>query len=411
MGKSLRVGIIGGGIGGVALARTLRQRGIEFHLFERAAAFGEIGAGIQMTPNAVKVLKALRLGEALKRIGFLPDAMVGRNWETGEELFSTPLLVTSELYGAEFHHVHRADLHNILVEGLPRESVTFGAVCTGVETGPASATAIFADGTRFEADLIVGADGIHSAVRGSLWGKDAPSFTGHMCWRALVPVEHYPLPFVKPEAAFWMGPKAHVVTYYVKGGAAVNIVAVGESDGWVQESWTERSSTDELLAYYAGWNENLIRLFEKTDPDEVFKWGLFDRDPMTAWAKGRTTLLGDAAHPMLPFLSQGAAMAIEDAYVLGEAINVFKDQPSIALEAYEAERLPRTARVQLEARERGRTYHLTTPEEQRERDLAFQREQARNPNAVGIRAEWVYSYDATTCADRFRLPTNSTAAG
>jgi salicylate hydroxylase len=191
-----------------------------------------------------------------------------------------------------------------------------------------------------------------------------------------------------------MGPKAHVVTYYVKGGAAVNIVAVSETSEWVTESWTEPSTTAELIAAYPGWHPNVIALFEQTDPTQTYKWGLFDRDPMPRWAKGRATLLGDAAHPMLPFLTQGAAMAIEDAFVLTRALDLADGDVALALDAYEAERRPRTTRVQLEARERGRTYHLATPEEQARRDAEIKRRQAEDPDAVGISAEWVYAYDA-----------------
>lgn len=405
MNRTFRVGIIGGGIGGTALARALAQQGIEFHLFERSRAFGEVGAGVQMTPNAVKVLKALGLGERLGQVGFLPEAMTGLNWETAAELFRTPLKTTCPvIYGAEFYHVHRADLHRILSEGLPSECMTFGAQCTGVENTDGMATALFADGSRYEADLIVGADGIHSAIRGALWGNEKkPQFTGHMCWRALVPVDRHPLPFVNPDATFWMGPKAHVVTYYVQGGKAVNIVAVAESADWVKESWTEPSSTDELLQAYRGWHGNLIRLFERTDPSQTYKWGLFDHDPMACWSAGHATLLGDAAHPMLPFLSQGAAMAIEDGYVLAQALRHFAGEVPAALAAYETERRPRTSRVQLQARERGRTYHLSSPEELRRRDLAYQQAQKENPNAVGIRAEWIYEYDATACRQRFDM--------
>jgi len=382
MTTSMRVGIVGAGIGGVALARALHQRGIEAHLFERAAAFGEIGAGVQMTPNAAKVLKALGVGEGLARIGFLPNAMVGRNWDDARELFRTPLReVCPRLFGADFWHVHRADLHAILCEGLPAERVRFNVSCTGVTQRGDRAVAHFNDGTEFEADLIVGADGIHSVVRDATWGRSDARFTGHMCWRALVPVAQHPLPFVSPDASFWMGPKAHPT--------------------WVAESWTEPSTREELLGAYEGWHENIVKLFERTDKQQIFKWGLFDRDPMDRWSKGRVTLLGDAAHPMLPFLSQGAAMAIEDAYVLAAALSHFGADTNAALDAYEAERRPRTARVQLEARERGRTYHLASPEEQKQRDLAFQQAQAQNPNAVGIKAEWVYEYDATRCAERF----------
>ncbi|WNC15447.1 FAD-dependent monooxygenase [Brevibacillus brevis] len=403
MKTSLRVGIVGGGIGGVALARSLWRRGISFHLFEQAAEFREVGAGIQMTPNAVKVLKSLGLENGIEQVGFLPEAMVGRSWETGEELFRTPLKDTFvNLFGAEYYHVHRADLHSILAEGLPENCITFNVKCVDVRLKDDRAVAVFDNGSEFEADLIVGADGIRSVVRGALWGKDAPAFTGHMCWRALVPVDSFPLPIVLPAVTFWFGPKAHVVTYYVKGGKAVNIVACKETDEWVKESWTEPSSTQELLQAYDGWHSDLIRLFERTDNSQVFKWGLYDRDPMKQWSKGHATLLGDAAHPMLPYLSQGAAMAIEDAYVLSEALVYFDGNVPLALKAYETERLSRTRDVQLQSRERGRTYHLETPEEQRRRDLALKERQAENPNAVGISAEWVYEYDATTCPQRFR---------
>jgi len=402
MKKDIEVGIIGGGIGGIALARSLWKQGISFHLFEQAAEFKEVGAGIQMTPNAVKVLNSLGLEQEIQRVGFLPEAMVGRSGETGEELFLTPIKDTfQQLYGAEYYHVHRADLHSILTESLPAECISFNVKCLDVQQKGKKAIAFFDNGEEFEADLIVGADGIRSVVRGALWGKDDPTFTGHMCWRALVPVENHPLPFVQPAVTFWFGPKAHVVTYYVKGGKAVNIVACKETDEWVKESWTEPSSTSELLAAYEGWHADLIKLFESTDDMQVFKWGLYDRDPMEQWSAGNATLLGDAAHPMLPYLSQGAAMAIEDAYVLSEAISFFEGDIPSALEAYETERLSRTRNVQLQARERGRTYHLDSPEEQRKRDLELRERQSENPNAVGISAEWIYEYDATKCRQRF----------
>ena len=397
----MKIGIIGGGIGGVALALALQKRGITAHLFERAAAFSQIGAGVQMTPNAVKVLDALGLSTDLQAVGFLPEAMVGLNWQTAATLFRTPLKeVCSRLFGADFFHVHRADLHAILTKDLDLQNVTFGVTCTSVEQQGLKATAHFSDGSHFEADLIVGADGIHSVVREALWGKTPATFTGHMCWRALVPVKQHPLPFVSPDASFWMGPNSHIVNYYVNGGASVNIVAVKESAEWVTESWTEPSSKAELLAAFKGWHKDIIDLFEMTEDATTFKWGLFDRDPMDQWSQNAVTLLGDAAHPMLPFLSQGAAMALEDAYVLAAALDHY-DTLHDALTAYEAERRPRTARVQLEARERGRTYHLSSPEELEKRDREMERQQRENPNAVGIKAEWVYQYDARRCVEQF----------
>jgi salicylate hydroxylase len=403
MDRALRVGIIGAGIGGVTLARALKQRGIEARIFERATMFGEVGAGVQMTPNAVKVLSALGLEDQLKKIGFLPQAMVGRNWKTARELFRTPLKESCpDLYGAEFYHVHRADLHAALASDIEPGQATFGAQCSGLIQHANTAAAQFADGTEFEADLIVGADGVRSVIREQLWGQEAANYTGHMCWRALVNVDKHPLPFVSPDSSFWMGPKGHVVTYYVKGGSMVNIVAVNESPAWVEESWNAKSTQQEMLAGFEGWHPNLIELFKRTDPDAIFKWGLFDRDPMKTWSKGNATLLGDAAHPMLPFLSQGAAMAIEDGYVLAQSLAFHGPrQLQQALSAYEMERLPRTSRVQLEARERGRTYHLPSAWSQLKRDMTYRWRQLLNPNAVGIQANWVYEYDARDCEARF----------
>ncbi|RIY41265.1 FAD-dependent monooxygenase [Neopusillimonas maritima] len=393
MAKPLKVGIIGGGIGGVATAVALSQRGIDYHLFERAAEFGEVGAGIQMTPNAVKVIKAFGAWDALNKIGFLPEALVGRNWDTAEETFRMPLKSDCpRLYGAEFFHVHRADLHHLLADMVDRNKVTFSIRCTGVSQTGDKAVAHFDDGSTFEADLIIGADGVRSVVRHALFGDDDPKFTGHMCYRAVVPFDSPPN-FVAPEASFWLGPNSHIVTYYVNSGKAVNIVAVHETEKWVEESWNARSTKEELLADFQGWHTNIQQLFDRVD--DVYRWGLFDRDPMETWSKDRITLLGDAAHPMLPFLSQGAAMAIEDAYVLAKALAALPDQIPNALQQYEKERLPRTARVQLEARERGKTYHLSSKEAQAKRDAEYREQQKKDPHAGGIKANWVYAYNAT----------------
>jgi salicylate hydroxylase len=211
-----------------------------------------------------------------------------------------------------------------------------------------------------------------------------------MCWRAVVPFDQQP-DFVSPDSSFWLGPRGHVVTYYVSGGKAVNIVAVLEHKDWVEESWNVRSTREELLAGFKGWHPNIQKLFARAD--DVFKWGLFDRDPMSSWTKGRVTVLGDAAHPMLPFLSQGAAMAIEDGYVLAGALGAEGD-PSKALQRYEALRRPRTTRVQLESRERGKTYHLDSRFAQLKRDLGYRIRSLINPQVSGLGANWVYEYDA-----------------
>lgn len=394
MSRKLRVGVIGGGIGGAALAAALAQRGLEARLFERASGFSEVGAGIQMTPNAVKVLEALGLKDDLMKVGFLPRAIVGRNWRTARENFRTPLIDDCpRLYGAPFVHVHRADLHGLLAARVPERSATFSATCTGIRQEGGVAVADFEDGSSFEADIIVGADGVRSVVRGALFGAEEPRFTGHMCYRAVVPVDGV-VDHVSPDSSFWLGPNGHVVTYYVRGGRAVNIVAVCETGSWVEESWNAPSSRAEMLAAYPGWHRNVLRLFGEVD--QVFKWGLFDRDPMAGWSRGRVTLLGDAAHPMLPFLSQGAAMAIEDAYVLATAVDAHGHDYASAFHAYEAERLPRTSRVQLEARARGKTYHLPSPMAQARRDFMYWLRGKLNPQKTGLQANWVYEYNATS---------------
>ena len=390
-----RVGIIGGGIGGVALSGALRQLGIESRIFERAPAFGEIGAGIQMTPNGVKVLRALGLWQALSDVSFVPHSIVGRDWKTANVNFRTPLKdVCPSLYGAEFFHVHRADLHRILTTLVDPASVSCSTSCVSVRQNADSATAVFADGSEFEADVIVGADGLHSVVRKALFGDESPRFTGTMCWRTVVPVPNGKLlDYVSPDSSFWLGPHGHVVTYYVSSGRAVNVVAIRDSKAWVEESWNVASSREEMIEGFRGWHTNLQHLFNQAE--HVVKWGLFDRDPMPTWTSGRITLLGDAAHPMLPFLSQGAAMAIEDAFVLARALAGARD-PISALRQYERHRMPRTSRVQLESRKRGQTYHQHSPLVKAYRNFVYKVRQAINPQKGGIQANWVYEYDATT---------------
>lgn len=387
----MKIGIIGGGIGGTALAHACLQKGFDVTIFEQAPAFGEVGAGVQMTPNAVKAIKGLGLYDDFLAKGFYPDAIVGRNWQTAQENFRIDLGDEFRAhYDAPYIHIHRADLLDLFATQLPPDVCRFNKKCTDVAETATGAVATFEDGSTFGADLIVGADGVRSAVRGALFGEGDLRWTGHMCYRALVPTDGV-VDYVNPDSTFWMGPNAHVVTYYVKGGEAVNIVAVTEAAEWVAESWSTKASKEEMLADFAGWHPTLATLFSKVD--EVYNWGLFDRDPMEKWSTDHVTLLGDACHPMLPFLSQGAAMAIEDALVLATALSLTPGDLKPALARYEAERLPRTSKVQLEARERGRTYHLPTPEEMAARDAEYARRAKEDPRTTGINTDWVYDYD------------------
>ena len=355
MSQQRKVVIVGAGIGGLALALALRARGIAVELYEQASQLTQLGAGIQLTPNAVKVLRALGVEQRMDAVSFLPQAVVGRDWRSGRTVFRTPLHGTCEpLYQAPYVHIHRADLQQILREPLPDDIIHLSMRCVEVRTQDnGKVRAVFADGRSAEADVVVGADGIHSAVRESLFGTDAPRFTENICWRSVISFETGPeLDLVSPDNSIWFGPNGHVVTYYVRGGRAVNLIACFETTEWQEESWNIRSTKQDLAAAYAGWHPKLQRVFARAE--EVYKWGLFDRDPMGSWTVGRATLLGDAAHPMLPYLSQGAAMALEDAMVLARMLARPERDVLAALRDYEAIRIPRTARVQLSSREQGR---------------------------------------------------------
>ncbi|NPT53189.1 FAD-dependent monooxygenase [Paraburkholderia elongata] len=394
--RAIKVAIAGAGIGGLAAAIALRQRGCEVVVVEQAPQLGEVGAGVQMSPNAVKVLRAIGVEPLIRDVACEPLAFTGRDWKSGRVLYHTPIKGAFErLYGAGYYHVHRADLHNALIARLGAADLRLGQRVAGIERDRDTASLKLEGGEVIEADVIVGADGIHSTVRRNIFGDEKPRFTGNICWRGMVPVDALPKGHVELASSNWLGPKGHVVHYYVKGGAMVNFVAVYETDEWTQESWSTPSTVDELLKTYAGWNQELLTTF--SNAERCFKWALYDRDPLTRWSDGRVTLLGDAAHPMLPFLAQGAAMAIEDGYELACAIGGVGAGAGIAeaLVAYERQRIPRTSRVQLGARARGTTMHLRSPWARMKRNVGFMLQSFRTPESTTHRAEWIYGYDAT----------------
>jgi salicylate hydroxylase len=310
MARAPRVAIIGGGIAGLAAALALHRRGVEVTVYEQAGELSEIGAGVQMTRNAMNALRLLGLEERAMAVAFEPESEILRSWRSGRVIYRAPIRgVFRERFGAP--------LLSVLAAPLPDRAVRLDARCVAIEPGEASAAAHFADGSTIEADIIVGADGIHSLVRTRLFGADSPRFTGCMCWRGLVPVERIPPGLIEPSSLNWMGPHGHVVHYYVRRDEMVNFVAIHDTDRWTEESRIREADRDELMATYARWNEKLLRLFECSD--RYFKWGLFDREPLPQWTNGRVTLLGDSAHAMLPFLAQGAAMGIEDPRRIGRA--------------------------------------------------------------------------------------------
>jgi salicylate hydroxylase len=357
--RERRVLVVGGGIGGVTAALSLAQQGFAVHVFEQSASFTEIGAGIQLSPNASRVLHSLGLEAALAAIAFLPEGVEMRDWRTGRVLTANVLgMQALDTYGFPYYHVHRADLMAVLAEAAraePAIQLHTGARVDAVTQSLGGASVVIS-GQRQSGALVIGADGIHSVVRATLFGAEAPTFTGNVAWRALVPVDRLPAGLVRPMANVWWGPGKHFVHYYVRRGELVNCVCVVEKTGWEVESWTQRGEHAELARDFAGWHPDLQTLIAAIDRDSLYKWALFDRPPMRRWSEGCVTLLGDACHPTLPFMAQGAAMAIEDGAVLARCLTQ-GDDIAANLTRYEALRRKRTAGIQAGSRRNAAVFH------------------------------------------------------
>lgn len=349
--------ISGGGIGGLTAAIAFAQRGAQVDVFEKAPAFEEIGAGIQLGPNAMHVLSALGLEKNLKKLAFEPAAATLRDYKSGKPEMRTRLkTVFKNRYGQVYLNIHRADLHLILQEAALKEGVKIHLDAPVNSFWQSNDHVMIEAGdSAFNGDFLIGADGIHSKIRESMQGEHAAKFTGHVAWRGTVPTRRLPKKLIPPEANVWLGPGRHFVAYYVNGGDAVNFVAVEERDSWTEEGWNIKGNVGDIRAAFDGWDERIGRLLRECK--ECYLWGLFDREPLETWTSGRVTLLGDACHPMLPFMAQGAAMAIEDAYVLARRLMNHDTDFEKAFERYEEERIPRTSMMQKISRENGELYH------------------------------------------------------
>ena len=389
-----RVAIIGGGIGGLSAARALSRRGIEVAIYEAAPELREIGAGVALGPNAMKALRSLDLEDDVRGIAGRWDWAVTRNGKTGRAISKTSRDQQAALFGAAGATAHRADLLDVLSHSLPGDIVTLGARCTEVEPDGQVAVARFQDGSEVEADVIIGADGIHSVVRGSLFGPDAPRFTGKICYRSVVPVDTVPGSRPPAENVQWLGPHGTIVLYPVRRDELINVVCHYDDEDYRHESWVTRCERSEVLERYSDWDESLLRIFSAGDV--WYKWALYDRDPIPQWTRGRVTVLGDAAHPMLPYLGQGACQAIEDGVVLAAALAAEPDDSVAALGLYERSRRPRASQVVLTSRERGVSNHLASPLAALKRDLsiAVRRRIGRDPDGRGT--GWIPEYDASS---------------
>jgi salicylate hydroxylase len=387
----LRIAVIGGGIGGLTAALSLRQAGFEVDVYEQAPELTQIGGGINMGPNAVRILRRLGLGAGLDREGIRPLFTHQRRWQDGRTLQRAPLNpLCEELYGAPHMTLHRADLLDVIASGFPAERIHLGHRLIGLEDRGRCTEAWFENGARITSDILVGADGIHSAVRASLFGEEAPVFAGCVAYRGLVPSERIADLGLAIGSQSWVGPGAHFVHYFVSRGSLLNFVGWTEHDEWNREDWTDRATVARALAAFEGWHPQVRRIIAAADT--CFIWALFDRDPLPRWSVGRMTLLGDACHPMYPFMGQGAAMAIEDGAALAACILAAGDaDPAAPLRRYEQLRLPRVTRLQDMSRANKTRFHMRDGSAQKTRDAEWGRAADRSPDAL----RWLYAYDAS----------------
>ena len=382
--------IAGAGIGGLTAASCLMNAGYDVEIYEQAPELSEIGAGIQLSANAMHVLNGLGLGKAIAKLSVRPAAYVFRLHDTGEVIGQFPLAEEHErLNGAPYNQLHRADLHDLLavkardfnkeVVRPNRRVVGFEETATGVELH-------FADGSRAGGDLLIGADGVKSAVRAQIAGADHAAYTGDAAWRLTLPTDQLP-DFMGQVMSVWMGPGRHVVCYYLRGGALLNFVGLVETEEISEESWTAKFPWERLKADFEGWHEDIQAVIDSVDKDSCFRWSLYYRPPIATWSTRRATLLGDAVHATLPYLAQGAAMAIEDAAVLTRALQS-TDSVADALQLYERNRIDRTSRIVTGSNANRTLFHMRDQERLRQAFAA--RDEGADRNA------WLYSYNPLT---------------
>jgi len=389
--------IIGAGIGGSALALALEQHGLEYELLEQAAAFEEVGAGIQLSPNGVRVLERLGLKQQLSEFCTTPQAHRYSVWNTGETILTTPLMPkVLNAYGHAYYHAHRPDLIDALTTSLNPARLRLGTQVRAVGQNEQGVWAECDDGSRHSGDVLVGADGVHSVVREQVFKPDAPRPSGYVTWRGVVntqDIAHLDIPVC---AHVDMGPRLSFVYYYVSAGRKFNWLALGAASGARRESWSQTSTRDEVIASFDGWYDRPRQVIEATP--ETFVTALYDRDPLDTWVEGRIALMGDAAHAMLPYHAQGAVQSLEDAWVLARVLEQTTDDPAAALRRYETLRLERANILVQQSRNAERWYHVDDPEAVAERNERFRRTNTQLDGGFSPQQHWLYSYDAEKAA-------------
>jgi salicylate hydroxylase len=391
--RKYKVLIAGGGIGGLSAASCLMLAGHDVEIYEQAPELAEVGAGIQISANAMHVLRHLGIGDAIVAAGVKPEAYVFRLHHTGEVIQRFSLAEEHErLHGAPYTQLHRADLHDLIaarVRELSPDAVRLNSKVAGFVQDEDGVELQLADGRTIRGDILIGADGLKSVVRGQIMGNVPATYTGDAAWRIVVPTARLPDGLLERVMSVFMGPGGHVVCYYLRAGQLMNFVGLIETDEVSEESWTIKVPWDALKANFAGWHPAIQSIIDGADRDQCYRWSLHNRPPIRKWSVGRVTLLGDAAHPTLPYLAQGAAMAIEDGAVLSRALQM-TDSVSTALDIYQRNRVDRTARIVTQSSQNRELFHLRT--EDKIRAAFAHRDEGQDRNA------WLYSYNPLTVA-------------
>lgn len=359
MSRKAKIVVAGAGIGGLTAAVALLQRGFEVQVLEQATELKEVGAGLQLSPNANRALVGLGLGDALRAVASEPNGKEVRLWSTGQTWKLFDLGARSvEQYGHPYYMIYRPDLLGALADMLHRlapQALCLGWRCDSFGQDAHGVSVSSADGRAAGGDVLIGADGVHSRVRRQLFGGDEATFSGCRAWRGVIPAERLPARLSRPVGTNWVGPGAHVIQYPLHRGELLNFVGIVERGDWTVESWTQQGTREECHLDFEGWHEDVHEIIRHIDTP--FKWALMARPPMKRWTEGRVTLLGDACHPTLPFLAQGAVMAIEDGYILARCLQQQADDLPSALQRYEAARIGRTTQIVEKSTENGRRFH------------------------------------------------------